>query len=66
MTFNQLRCYKLNTGYNIPLLGLGTYSITGQDIVKTTINAALAAGYRHIDTAKIYENEREIGDALKV
>lgn len=44
-------------------LGLGTYSLTGDDGVET-VEAALDAGYRHLDTARLYENEREVGEAI--
>ncbi len=55
---------KLNDGNEIPLLGLGTYDIRGEDVNKA-IGYAFEAGYRHIDTAKSYYNEEEIGDAIK-
>jgi len=55
---------KLNDGNEIPLLGLGTYDIRGEDVIKA-IGYAFEAGYRHIDTAKSYYNEEEIGDAIK-
>ena len=53
---------QLNNGAWMPTLGLGTYLI---DDCKRAIEAALDAGYRHIDTALTYENEQEIGSALK-
>lgn len=56
---------KLNTGYDCPLIGLGTYKIIG-DQVLPVLDAALTAGYRLFDTAKVYNNEKEIGDALEV
>ncbi|VDN19410.1 unnamed protein product [Gongylonema pulchrum] len=43
---------KLNTGYCIPMVGLGTYKITGQQAVSAAVDAALQAGYRLFDTAK--------------
>lgn len=54
---------KLNTGFYIPLVGLGTYKITGEQ-VKPAVNAALESGYRLFDTAKYYLNEPELGAAL--
>lgn len=45
-------------------LGLGTYSLTGTDGTET-IAAALDAGYRHVDTARLYGNESEVGDAIE-
>jgi 2,5-diketo-D-gluconate reductase B len=51
-------------GGQIPLIGLGTYKLNGRDGQKA-IEAALECGYRHIDTARMYENEREVGAALR-
>jgi 2,5-diketo-D-gluconate reductase A len=50
-------------GTRMPLLGFGTWQIEGQDAVRAT-SAALETGYRHIDTATVYGNEREVGRAL--
>ena len=47
----------------MPLLGFGTWQITGGDAVTAT-GAALKAGYRHLDTATVYGNEAEVGRAL--
>jgi aryl-alcohol dehydrogenase-like predicted oxidoreductase len=48
----------------IPLLGFGTWQITGPT-ARSATEAALAAGYRHLDTATVYRNEREVGAALQ-
>uniref|UniRef100_A0A915PIJ1 NADP-dependent oxidoreductase domain-containing protein n=1 Tax=Setaria digitata TaxID=48799 RepID=A0A915PIJ1_9BILA len=56
---------KLNSGFSIPMVGLGTYKIVGQDTVTAAVDAALKAGYRLFDTAKYYLNERELGIALR-
>ena len=48
----------------IPKIGFGTWQIHGDEAVQATL-AALKAGYRLIDTAKIYGNEREVGQAIK-
>uniref|UniRef100_A0A8R1DEK4 Aldo_ket_red domain-containing protein n=1 Tax=Caenorhabditis japonica TaxID=281687 RepID=A0A8R1DEK4_CAEJA len=56
---------KLNTGFTIPLIGLGTYKITGEEVLPA-LDKALSAGYRLFDTAKVYNNEKEIGQALEV
>ncbi|MFZ5848613.1 MAG: aldo/keto reductase [Actinomycetota bacterium] len=53
----------LTTGAQMPLLGFGTWQIKGDEAVAAT-EAALEAGYRHVDTATIYENEAEVGRAL--
>ncbi len=54
----------LNSGYEMPVLGLGTYSLHG-DTVKNSVTAALAHGVRLIDTAYMYGNEKEIGEAIR-
>ncbi|KAH7729448.1 oxidoreductase [Aphelenchoides avenae] len=56
---------KLNTGYEMPLVGFGTYKVTGQDTMDTAVDAALSSGYRHFDTAKLYVNEPELGTSLE-
>jgi 2,5-diketo-D-gluconate reductase A len=54
----------LNDGRRIPQLGLGVYKI-GDDEVEAVIAEALEVGYRHIDTATLYRNERGVGRALR-
>ncbi|MBB3696762.1 aldo/keto reductase [Flammeovirga yaeyamensis] len=54
---------KLNNGLEIPSLGFGTY-LSKNEEVKAAVLAALEAGYRHIDTAMIYENEEGVGEAI--
>lgn len=54
----------LNSGYEMPILGLGTYSLHG-DTVKNSVTAALESGVRLIDTAYMYGNEGEIGEAIR-
>ncbi|MDR3134765.1 MAG: aldo/keto reductase, partial [Deltaproteobacteria bacterium] len=56
---------KLANGHAMPRLGLGTWLLSGREAVATSLNAALEAGYRRVDTASAYENEAEIGRALK-
>ncbi|WP_229052338.1 aldo/keto reductase [Aeromicrobium sp. Leaf350] len=53
----------LNNGVTMPALGLGVFQ-TPPDETKAAVHAALDAGYRHIDTAAGYFNEREVGDAI--
>jgi 2,5-diketo-D-gluconate reductase B len=48
----------------IPSLGFGTWELTGETCVNA-VKTALATGYRHIDTAEIYQNEEEVGTAIK-
>lgn len=50
-------------GVSVPRLGFGTWQITGRACVDA-VRDALEIGYRHLDTARVYENEREVGRAL--
>jgi 2,5-diketo-D-gluconate reductase B len=51
-------------GARIPLLGLGTWDLRGRTCARI-VEQALRLGYRHVDTAQIYENEREVGEGLR-
>lgn len=53
-----------NSTVKIPSLGFGVYESHGEQCV-TSVLAALKAGYRHIDTAQYYENEKEVGEAVR-
>lgn len=50
-------------GARVPALGFGTFEITGSQCTEM-VRYALEVGYRHIDTAQVYENEAEVGKAL--
>lgn len=54
---------KLNNGVEMPALGLGVFQ-TPPEETRTAVQAALSTGYRHIDTAAAYGNEREVGQAI--
>ena len=54
----------MNTGATIPVLGYGTYKIAPADAA-AAVTMALDAGYRHIDTAQMYGNEAEVGEAIE-
>jgi 2,5-diketo-D-gluconate reductase A len=54
---------ELPDGSRMPLLGFGTWQIRGENAVRATA-AALETGYRHLDTATVYGNEREVGRAM--
>ena len=48
----------------IPAIGLGTWQLRGR-LCARIVEQALRLGYRHIDTAEMYENEREVGEGLR-
>ncbi|MFJ9037235.1 aldo/keto reductase [Streptomyces sp. NPDC102406] len=54
----------LNNGVRIPQLGFGTYQIPPEETRETTL-VALETGYRHIDTAEMYGNEKGVGQAVR-
>ena len=60
----ETKTVKLNSGYEMPINGLGTYSLTG-DTCYNAVSSALASGVRLIDTAYMYGNEEEIGKAIR-
>ncbi|WP_022724284.1 aldo/keto reductase [Rhodopseudomonas sp. B29] len=51
-------------GAKIPAIGLGTWELSGNSCARV-VEQALRLGYRHIDTAQIYENERDVGEGLR-
>ena len=55
---------KLNNGVEIPCVGYGTFR-TDPAVTAQAVQDAIAAGYRHIDTAKVYENEVGVGQGIK-
>lgn len=56
---------RLNNGVELPWLGLGVYQAQRGEETRAAVRWALQAGYRHIDTARIYGNERDVGEALR-
>ncbi|KAL5809253.1 hypothetical protein ACOSQ3_029944 [Xanthoceras sorbifolium] len=60
----EIRFFKLNSRAEIPSVGLGTWS-AAPSVVADVVATAVKVGYRHIDCAPIYGNEKEIGCALK-
>jgi 2,5-diketo-D-gluconate reductase A len=54
---------SLNNGKTIPQFGFGVYQVEPKDTEAATL-VALEAGYRHIDTAQMYGNEKEVGEAI--
>lgn len=61
----ETKTVTLNSGYEMPVYGLGTYSLH-DDECKNSVTSALNSGVRLIDTAHAYGNEREIGEAIRV
>jgi diketogulonate reductase-like aldo/keto reductase len=55
---------RLNNGVELPALGLGVFQTPAEE-TRAAVEAALAAGYRHIDTAAAYGNERQVGEAVR-
>jgi diketogulonate reductase-like aldo/keto reductase len=64
-TLLSKKVFKLNSGYSIPAVGLGTYQVRNQDEIDEAVSSAWEAGYRHIDTAVFYRNEKMIANALE-
>jgi diketogulonate reductase-like aldo/keto reductase len=58
------RTFTLNTGTKIPAVGFGTWQAAPKE-VETAVEVALKAGYRHIDGAAIYRNEKEVGEGIR-
>ena len=55
---------KLSSGYDLPVVGLGTYALHGSTCVNA-VRTALESGYQLIDTASFYGNEREVGEGVR-
>lgn len=51
-------------GFSIPIVGLGTWALSGRDCARL-VEQAIALGYRHIDTAQMYDNEVEVGAGVR-
>ncbi len=51
-------------GFKIPIVGLGTWALRGRDCARLT-EQAIRIGYRHIDTAQMYDNEAEVGEGVR-
>jgi diketogulonate reductase-like aldo/keto reductase len=60
----QIPLLTLNNGVQMPAIGLGVFQ-TQPEETEAAVAAALETGYRHIDTAAAYGNEREVGDAIR-
>ncbi|HEY4569186.1 MAG TPA: aldo/keto reductase [Kribbella sp.] len=60
----QVPSYTLNNGVQIPALGFGVFQAEPEQTV-AAVSTALGAGYRHVDTAAGYGNERQVGEAIR-
>ncbi len=60
----DLPTYTLNDGTTLPAIGLGTYGMTGEEGIAAIVSG-IEAGYRLLDTAVRYENQREVGEAIR-
>lgn len=57
--------FQLNDGRNIPVLGLGTWLLNNGGECERTCLYAVQQGYRQLDTADLYENEQDVGKAVR-
>lgn len=62
---NRQMDVTLNNGVVMPMLGFGTFQVPDGDVTVQSVKAALELGYRHIDTAAIYRNERGVGEGIR-
>jgi len=62
---NEIPALPLNNNNRIPQLGLGVFQVDNAEDTKDAVKWALAAGYRHIDTAAYYGNEQWVGEAIR-
>ena len=60
----QAPTIRLSSGYDMPVVGLGTYSLTG-DVCVNSVKSAISLGFRKIDTAHMYVNEVEVGRGVR-
>ena len=64
--FNSLKdTFTLSNGYKIPCIGFGTWQTPEGETAVNSVKEAINAGYKHIDTAAVYGNEKSIGKAIK-
>ena len=63
--FKVKKEYLLSNGVAIPSLGLGTWRICDQKVVASVVKEAIDVGYKHIDTAAVYNNEEGVGEGIR-
>jgi 2,5-diketo-D-gluconate reductase A len=66
MYFNGKKTVKLESGQEMPVVGLGTSTMTDDASIDVFVRAVVELGYRHIDTASVYGSEEPIGKALNI
>lgn len=64
MSATSVPSYELNDGHSVPAIGFGTYPLKGKEAVAAIVSA-VESGYRLIDTAVNYDNEAEVGEAIR-
>jgi diketogulonate reductase-like aldo/keto reductase len=65
MELSRQTALTLNNGMQLPVLGFGTYRLSEGALAVQAVSEALTIGYRHLDTASFYGNERSIGQAVR-
>lgn len=65
MSLSITSTVTLNNGYPMPWFGLGTFLSDAGEATQNSVRWALEAGYRHIDTARVYKNEEDVGQAIR-
>ncbi|WEV41532.1 aldo/keto reductase [Bifidobacterium sp. ESL0682] len=65
MIDNKVPNITLNNGITIPQLGLGVFQTPEGETTANAVDVALRSGYRHIDTAKVYGNEKSVGEGMR-
>jgi diketogulonate reductase-like aldo/keto reductase len=65
MTNTSSPVIELNNGVKMPVLGLGVYQVPPGPETRASVLHALRTGYRHIDTARFYRNEHDVGEAIR-
>ena len=64
MDLSMKSCFQLNNGVMMPVLGLGVFKSPSGDTTREAVKTALSIGYRMIDTARAYGNERSVGEGI--
>ena len=65
MALTMMSTRKLNSGQEMPVLGLGVFQTPAGKVTREAVKFALKVGYRHVDTASVYGNEEDVGRGVK-